>query len=65
KGQTFESVLLISSLTKGSNGGHWSHWLTGDDEQKRLGYVASSRPKKLLIWAIPENDKKEFEKVFK
>ena len=63
KGQTFDAVLLLSSKDKKSDGGHWSQWLDGSDEQKRLGYVASSRPKKLLIWAIPENDKEEFEKL--
>lgn len=55
KGQTFDSTMLVSAPSKsGSTDNHWEHWLGADNpEAKRLAYVASSRPKHLLVWAIP------------
>ena len=54
KGCTFDTTLVISSQTEKSNGGHWKrHWLMGSGEEKRIGYVASTRAKHLLIWAVP------------
>lgn len=54
KGCTFDTTLVISSQTEKSNGGHWKkHWLMGSGEEKRIGYVASSRAKHLLVWAVP------------
>ena len=54
KGCTFDTTLVISSETEKSNGGHWKeHWLMGSGEEKRIGYVASTRAKHLLIWAVP------------
>ena len=54
KGCTFDTTLVISSQTEKSNGGHWKkHWLMGSCEEKRIGYVASTRAKHLLIWAVP------------
>lgn len=54
KGCTFDTTLVISSETEKSNGGHWKkHWLMGNGEEKRIGYVASTRAKHLLIWAVP------------
>lgn len=66
KGKTFNSILLVSSpqssgsRTNGS--GYWKQWLdTSHDkgESARFAYVASSRPKFLLAWAIPEKDYKD------
>ncbi len=56
KGKTFDAILLVSSPDKrGGKGGHWKEWLTNaQDEHARFAYVASSRPKKLLAWAIPD-----------
>ena len=55
KGKTFEAVLLVSNSQKGNQGGHWEEWLKdASAESARISYVASSRPKKLLVWAIPE-----------
>lgn len=65
KGCTFDTTLVISSETEKSNGGHWKrHWLMGSGEEKRIGYVASTRAKYLLIWAVPiltEEDRKLIE----
>ena len=66
KGQTFDAVLIISDENRRgkSKGGYWKQWLMSEnDEYRRLGYVASSRPKYLLIWAISEKDKDEFKKL--
>lgn len=56
KGQTLDSVMLVSAPSKSGNStdNHWEYWL-GDptSEAARLAYVASSRPKHLLVWAVP------------
>jgi len=56
KGKTFDAVLLVSSPdAKGAQGGYWEEWLEDvNAEPARFSYVASSRPKWLLAWAIPE-----------
>lgn len=61
KGMTFDSVLCVSALDRKSNGGHIAQWLSteSEDESTRFAYVAWSRPRNLLILAIPEaTDKK-------
>ena len=61
KGKTLDALMLVSSRNKsGTDGGHWTQWL--DDptsEAARLAYVASSRPRKLIIWAIPNSSRVE------
>lgn len=55
KGQTFDATMVVSSPNRIGSDGHWTHWL--DDptsEAARLAYVASSRSKHLLVWAVPE-----------
>lgn len=55
KGCTYDSVLVISTESAKSDGGHWKkHWLLGDGEGKRIGYVASTRAKYLLVWGVPK-----------
>lgn len=67
KGETLDAVLVVSSKDKKSKGGHYEHWLSEDINEKefvRFAYVASSRPKHLLIWAIPKkNNNKFLEKI--
>ena len=66
KGKTFDAVLLVSSPdAKGAQGGYWEEWLEDvNAEPARFSYVASSRPKWLLAWAIPETkDLTEIEKL--
>lgn len=60
KGNTFDTTLVISSKDKNSEGGHWkAHWLEGSGEYQRIGYVASTRAKFLLVWAVPKLKKGE------
>lgn len=58
KGETLDAVLLISAKDKKSEGGYFEHWTDISEKNKkeyiRFAYVASSRPKHLLIWAIPK-----------
>ena len=55
KGCTFDSTLVISSKNTKSVGGHWKeHWINGSGEAKRIGYVASTRAKHLLVWGVPK-----------
>jgi DNA helicase-2/ATP-dependent DNA helicase PcrA len=66
KGQTFETVMLVSSLYKGqgSKTGHWEDWLSDkNSEAARIAYVASSRPRKLLVWAVPNIDSTQKNKL--
>lgn len=54
KGETLDAVLLISHRNAQSDGGHYSHWLNGaNQEHLRFAYVACSRPKHLLVIACP------------
>ena len=60
KGRTFDSVMLVSSVSHRSEG-HYKKWLVDAvDEAVRIAYVASSRPRKLLVWAVPSTIENEF-----
>ena len=60
KGCTYDSTLVISSKDKKSKGGHWKeHWINGEGESKRIGYVASTRAKHLLVWGVPKLNNKD------
>ena len=60
KGCTYDSTLVISSKSTKSHSGHWKeHWLMGSGEDKRVGYVASTRAKYLLVWGIPKLTKED------
>lgn len=65
KGETLEALMLVSSIdTRGTIDGHWTMWLDkSTSEATRLAYVASSRPRQLLIWAIPEPCDIELDKL--
>lgn len=63
KGETLDAVLVVSAKDKKSKGGHFEQWLSQDADEKefvRFAYVASSRPKHLLIWAIPKIGNNQF-----
>ena len=52
KGETHDVTILISSARAG-NDSHWSNWIKNpNSEDARFAYVASSRPKEYLIWAV-------------
>ncbi|MFA4824817.1 MAG: ATP-dependent helicase [Methanoregula sp.] len=70
KGKTFDSILLVSSYQssgeRDTGSGYWQHWLDIDNangESARFAYVASSRPKFLLAWAISEKDYEDPSKI--
>ncbi|ACL16127.1 ATP-dependent helicase [Methanosphaerula palustris] len=71
KGKEFDAILLFSSDRSSSSkegSGYWEDWLNiknAKGESARLAYVASSRPKFLLAWAIPEKDYKDHNKIEK
>lgn len=54
KGETHDVTMLISTPTRaGGNDAHWSYWLQdSSSEAARLAYVASSRPRHILIWCV-------------
>lgn len=52
KGETHDATVVISSLKSG-NQSHWKDWLNDPStEAARFAYVASSRPRHLLIWGV-------------
>ncbi|MCE3202457.1 UvrD-helicase domain-containing protein [Paenibacillus sonchi] len=53
KGKDFESVMVVSSRRTSGSGGHWKHWLEKELESGRIGYVANTRAKYSLVWAVP------------
>jgi len=60
KGESLDAALVVSSNRKGK-GGHVKEWMSADvqeQEYTRFAYVASSRPRHLLIWAVPKLDDK-------
>lgn len=62
KGETMHAAMIVSAKDKTSQGGHYEHWLSSETDKKefvRFAYVASSRPKHLLVWAIPKKSKNE------
>lgn len=67
KGETLDASLIISANDKKSKGGHYEHWISnesGNEEYVRFAYVACSRPKHLLVWAIPKiNNNKHIKKL--
>ena len=67
KGETHDATMLISNATRNGTGTHWSHWI-GDktSEAARFAYVASSRPKHVLVWCVKKlnaSDQKELESL--
>ena len=68
KGETLDAILLVSAPSKqGTPDGHWTQWLANaKHEAARLAYVASSRPRHLLVWAIPAPvSKQEMDRICK
>uniref|UniRef100_UPI003F589D24 UvrD-helicase domain-containing protein n=1 Tax=Pseudomonas grandcourensis TaxID=3136736 RepID=UPI003F589D24 len=53
KGETHDATVVVSSLQKGVHLSHWKEWLADPtSEGARFAYVASSRPRHMLIWAV-------------
>lgn len=52
KGSQYDAVMIVSNENKSSSG-NWRKWIESDGEAKRIGYVANTRAKYSLIWAIP------------
>ena len=68
KGETHDVTVLVSTpKATGSSASHWKNWVKKtDSEAARFAYVASSRPKYRLIWAVKTLNKVElqsFEKM--
>ncbi len=53
KGETHDVTVVVSSLQPGVHLSHWQDWLRDPGaEAARFAYVASSRPRHMLIWAV-------------
>lgn len=53
KGETHDATVVVSSRQCGVHQSHWQDWLKDPtSEAARFAYVASSRPRHLLIWAV-------------
>lgn len=63
KGETHDVTIVISSA-KAGNDSHWKNWLKSpDSEAARFAYVASSRPKSMLIWVVKTLKASEIEQL--
>jgi len=63
KGETHDVTVVISSATAG-NDAHWMNWIKNpNSEAARFAYVASSRPRHYLIWAVKTLKEPEKEKL--
>ena len=57
KGMTYEAVLVVCGPGTRSRPCDLHQWLegpAGDREERRVGYVAMTRPRRLLVLAVPE-----------
>lgn len=53
KGETHDVTVVVSSRKRGKGESHWADWLQNrESEAARFAYVASSRPRHMLIWAV-------------
>lgn len=62
KGKEYDAVMVVSSQ-RNSGSGHWKQWIENDSEARRIGYVASTRAKYSLIWAVPTLKQEEKDKL--
>jgi hypothetical protein len=61
KGETHDLTMLVSSSRQGEQA-HWKEWVGNPaSEAARFAYVASSRPRHILIWAVKNLKKDERE----
>lgn len=59
KGETHDLTMLVSSGRQGEQA-HWKEWIANPTaEAARFAYVASSRPRHILIWAVKTLKKDE------
>ena len=66
KGSTFDAVLLLSSPDARGKTGFWENWINSEDEARRIGYVASTRPRYLLCWGVSnlaDDQRRELEEL--
>lgn len=54
KGCSYDAVLVVSSPNRSGKTGYWERWIDDKNETTRFGYVASTRPRYLLAWAVPK-----------
>lgn len=54
KGETYDAVLFVSGKTKASKESYWKNWFDNETEPNRIAYVACTRPRQLLCWALPK-----------
>ncbi|MGQ8871158.1 UvrD-helicase domain-containing protein [Paenibacillus sp. TSA_86.1] len=62
KGKDFDSVMVVSSR-RNTGSGHWKQWIEKELESSRIAYVANTRAKYSLVWAVPVLKKEEREKL--
>ena len=62
KGETYDAVMVACGPGKGGTKGDLYQWLHPEDsghDPQRTGYVAMTRPRKLLILAVPRGTSPE------
>ena len=50
----WSAVMLVSTPNASGKTGYWENWIGDKQETTGMAYVASTRPKHLLCWALPK-----------
>lgn len=62
KGKDYDGVMVVSSQ-RNSGSGHWKQWIEKDREASRISYVANTRAKYSLVWAVPKLTEEDRSKI--
>jgi len=58
KGETYEAVMVVADFGNRNNRSDIDQWLTPqtneENDERRVGYVAMTRPRKILVLAVPD-----------
>lgn len=58
KGETYEAVMVVADFGNRNNSSNIDQWLTPqtneENDERRVGYVAITRPRKILVLAVPD-----------
>ena len=56
KGETYDAVMVVCGAASRKRRGDLEQWLSpnqGEEDERRTGYVAMTRPRKILVLAVP------------
>ena len=63
KGKSYDAVMLLSTPNASGKTGYWENWLDNKGETTRFAYVACTRPRFLLCWAVKKLSNEQRDKI--